>query len=79
MPRLPESRSIFRQRCPFEGPSPEFGCDLAKALRLLGDPRFAAMKFDKQHRRLRQCELRIGVARFNLQGVQEFDASDGKA
>jgi hypothetical protein len=37
------------------------------------------VKFEKQHRRLRQRELRIGVAGPDLQRIEQLDAGDRNA
>src|SRR5262249_59691287 len=55
------------------------GPDPAEASRLFGNACLAAMELDEQHRRLGKRELRIGVAGFYLQRVEELDARDRNA
>src|SRR5208282_2940591 len=58
---LPEPRAVLRPHRLLKWTTAEFLRDLAKALRLLGDARLGAVKFQEQHRHFRQRELRIGV------------------
>ena len=74
MTRLPKPRAVLGLRRPFEGAAAEIARDLAEALRLLGGPRWRAVKLDEQHRHFRQSELGIEIGRFHLQLVEQFDA-----
>src|SRR6478752_6229529 len=50
------------------------GGDFTKSLRLLGDRSFRAMKLKEQHRRLRQTEIGMQIARPHLQRIEQFNA-----
>src|SRR5262245_4477001 len=76
---LPQLAAILRTSCPLERAATKLRRNLAEALRLLGHAGVATVEFEKQHRRLRQRELRIGVARPDLQRIEQLDASDRNA
>ena len=71
--RLPQPRAILALRRPIERPTAQFPGDFAETLRLFGDARVGAVKFDEQHRRFRQAELRIEIAGMHLQRVEKLD------
>ena len=73
MPRLPEFCAVLRLGGPGEIAAAAFPGDLAEILGLLGHLDLAAMKFQQQQRRLRQGQLRIGIAGADLLGVEQFD------
>src|SRR5262249_57596778 len=79
MARLPQLAAILRAGRPLERAATELRRNLAEALRLLGHARVGAVKFEKQHRRLRQRELRIGVTGPDLQRIEQLDACDRNA
>ena len=79
VPRLPQSAAILGLGRPIEWAAAKLARDLAEALRLFGDARLAAVKFDEQHRRFRQAQFGIGVAGFDLQRVQKLDPRDRNA
>src|SRR6478752_1841040 len=72
--RLPQPRALFRPRRPLKGAAAEVGGDFTKSIRFLGDRSFRAMKLKEQHRRLRQTEIGMQIARPHLQRIEQFNA-----
>ena len=55
----------------------EIARELGEALRLLGDARVGAVKFQKEHGRLRQRQLRVGIGRPHLERIEQLDPRHG--
>src|SRR6185295_1949541 len=57
VPGLPKSRSIFGFGLPFEGAAAKLSGNFAETLRLFGNTRLRAVKFEKKRRAFFQSEL----------------------
>ena len=77
--RLPQAGSILRIGCPLKRTGGEFPRDLAETLRLFRDACLGAVKFEEQHRRFGQAELRVLIAGANLDLVEQLDPGNRNA
>ena len=77
--RLPKLVALLGPRRPDERAALIVGGDFVEPPGLFGDAVRGAVELDEQHRRLRQIELRIGVAGLDLQRIQQLDPRDGNS